>query len=290
MRGRRFWLLACFVSMGMAAGAARPVARVLEVSGPVVIRDARQQSRPAEVFGSIYGGEQIVVPADGMVVLGFRNDGHLERVKQPGKLTAGERGCEPQALVESVAVAERHRSLVQQGIRELPAVTQGAAAVMHTGYSKHTGTSPAPIPGSVLVTTAPKFAWPEVPHAEGYEVTIRSGDAPIRFTRTKEAKADFALAAPLQRGKSYQWLVLAEVEGKKVKAFEGTFAIASEAQQQQLAEWLDLATASEPAIVALAAKNLERAGFLAEARDLHRRLEEKKTVGPKAAPRRSRPE
>jgi len=271
---RRFKLVLAVGALALfvAAGPARPVARILQVTGSVTICDAQERTRPALAFGSVYSGEQIRLPADSLVVLGFRHDGHMERLKTPGEVTVTDKGCEPASAAEVVAVAERHRELVSRGIRELPAVTQGAVAMAHTGYSKRVGPWLRPVNGSTILTSAPKLSWPEVPNAAGYEITFRADKGPIRFRKTKEAQADLVFTPPLQGGTTYRWTVAGSVEGKNVEVYEASFTVATEAEKKEAAEWMDLAAGSEIPAVALAALRLEQGGLVAEAFDVYQRL------------------
>lgn len=271
---RRFNLVLAIGALALLAGAgpARPVARILQVTGSVTVCDAQQRTRPAVAFGSVYSGEQIRLAPDALVVLAFRHDGHMERLKTAGEVTVGDKGCAPASAVEVVAVAERHRDLVSRGIRELPAVTQGAVAMAHTGYSKRVGPWLRPVDGSTILTSAPQLSWPAVPHAAAYEITFRADKGPIRFFKTDQTQADLVFAPPLEGGATYRWTVTASVKGKPVVAYEASFAVATEPQKKEAAALVDLAAGSEIPAVALAALRLEQGGFVAEAFEAYQRL------------------
>lgn len=265
-------LMFCALAPLVAAGAARPVARILQVTGTVTIRDSQQKTREARAYGTVYGGEKLRLAADSLVVLGFRHDGHMERLRAPVEVAVTEEGCKPNKAVEVLNVPKRHRDLVCRGIRELPAITQGAVAMAHTGYSKVLGPWLRPVNGSTILTAEPKLSWPSVSDAVEYQVEVYADEVPVRFARTKETQIDFASAPPLRAGVKYRWTVTASLRGKTVQAYEATFTVATDEQKKELAELMDIAAVSEIPVLALAAKRLEQTGFFAEAIPVYQRL------------------
>ena len=89
-----------------------PAARVLELKGTATILDSENFDRPVAMYGTIYGGERIVVGEGAQVTLVFRGEGQIERIAAPGTFTISPTGCQPRKGVEQVAVPERHRATI----------------------------------------------------------------------------------------------------------------------------------------------------------------------------------
>ena len=113
-----------------------PAARVLELKGTATILDSENFDRPVALYGTIYGGERIVVGEDAQVTLVFRGEGQIERIAAPGTFAISPNGCEPRTGVEQVSVPERHRATIGKISKGNRGIVRGgvmvARAVAHS--------------------------------------------------------------------------------------------------------------------------------------------------------------
>lgn len=283
---QRIWVAAAMLVLATPALAAKPVARILDVQGKVTIERSKDSVRPAQVFGTVYEGEKLLVAEKSGAVLAFRGDGHLERLKPGSTATAAAAGCRPATAVEQVAVAQGEQDAVGGAIRELKPVTQGGVTIVRSP-GRNGGPPPlpprtSPIVGATIASQRPTFSWPSVQNAASYEVEVSSGGERLWTGKTEKTTLEYGAKTLLQAGFAYRWQVLATMaDGSAKQACEGEFTVGADPQRDRAAEMARLAAGDEPARVALAAAWLEENGFAEEALAAHERLAR---LMPEAAP------
>jgi hypothetical protein len=244
----------------------------LEFKGTVTITSSQGKDRAAAIFATVYESDRISLAADAIVTLGFRSDGHLERLKTAGMATAGQDGCEPRSLVEILAVSPPQRTVAAKAIRGASLITQGGVALMRGSGSK----SPAPlvpIVDSTVITDRPAFRWPAVPRAHAYTVIVSGGGNKIWTHTVDLPPASYTAERPLRPGLAYDWEVVAIGEDGTLRpAFEGRFRIATSDQAADAAAFRGLAESTEVPLLTLAAQWYARSGMIAEAIAVEERL------------------
>lgn len=265
--GGRLALAAIALLAAGPAWGAKPVARILAVQGNVAIERSADSVRPAQVFGTVYEGERLVVADAGHVVLAFRASGRLERLKPGAKAVAGVDGCTPREAVEPPEVPQAQGPAVSGAVRELKPLTHAGVIIVRSG-----GDSPSlpprvsPVVGATILSPRPLFNWPAVKDARAYELAVSSGGRTLWSERTEQTELRYGASAKLRSGFAYQWRVEAvSADGSSRPAWEGEFAVASDAQCERAAEMTALASGDDPAMIALAVAWLEENGLAAEA-------------------------
>ena len=260
--------------MASPALGARPVARVLEVKGKVTIERSKDSVRPAQVYGTVYAGEKLIVAEKSYAVLGFREDGHLERLKPGGTVTVAASGCEPKTAVEPVAVPKPLKPATDGAVRQLRPVTQGGVTIVRAGGDeKPLPPRVSPIVGSTVISRRPTFAWPPVTKAARYQVIVYSGGERVWSGTTEKTQLAYGAPAKLRASFAYHWEVLATLEDDNVKRFcEGEFTVATQQQRDVAADLEKLAADPQVPYLTLAAAWYHENGLIAEALALDQRL------------------
>ena len=262
--------------LGVAAGleAAQPVARILDAKGKIMLKDKNGKTREAAPLDTIYLGEKITVADDSFVVLAFRADGHLERVKRPLEVSVGKDGCEPKTSVELVEPPAPHKKLIQGTVKALQPKSVGGVTIVRG--SPPDDAAPArfePIDGSTIIGNHPKFAWSPVAKATRYEIKISAGAEKVWSKTTKKTELEYAGEIPLKPGVEYFWEVNAGfADGGSQHVNSGTFTPATEEQKNRAADLKAIAAGSEIPYLALAAGWYEENGFIPEAVGAYERL------------------
>ncbi len=275
----RRWLIT-FVAMAipcaaMAAERAQLAARILEAEGDATITDPGGKARPATLYGTVYSGERLTGKPGSIIVLGFREDGHLERLQVPANVEVTARGCRPPGILVARALKTSNRKL-GQWIDELPKIPEvslaGTALIKGPPVDRP---RLVPIPASTVAAANPAFSWPAIPGVQRYEITVTRSDGGLFWkTTTQNTTIDYA-GWPLQPGTVYRWRVAAPPGvGQHATFYDGHFTTATEDQQQNLRQLEELIGCGEPSLLALAAACCERHGFLAEAIQAYERLME----------------
>jgi hypothetical protein len=277
---RRALSVMLVAGMAAAAAAAQPVARVLEVQGKATAKDDAGKQRPLSALDTVYLGDRLVLAANCHVVLAFRSDGHLERLKLPGEVAVGKQGCEPKTSVEVVQVPQRHAKTVDGTIRQLQPSGPGGVTIVRSpappGRKSETpemSRQITPIAGATVLTARPKFCWLAVPKAARYDVRLYADGKEVWSATTKQTQIEYARKAPLKAGIGYDWSVAAGFEnGTSTQPVGGMFTVATEEQIAQVAQLQQLAAESETAYVALAAVWFEEHDFMEQAIAAYERL------------------
>jgi hypothetical protein len=266
-------LLALLAAASLAQ--AQGVARLLEVNGDVVIRPLAGEPRPAEVYGAVSAGEKLVLPANSSVVLGWHASGQLQRVSGAGEAQVGAQMVEAGAGVKVEPLSVPQQELVAKGVKALrdlpsgPSVTRGVK-------DKPVRPTIAPIFGSMVLTVEPTFSWPADKDATEYRVRLNDPSGQLWVNGPKqprETKLPYPSNKPLERGLSYQWVVLAKKgnQGEQQVA-EGEFTVAVEAEAREARELQTLAGQPNEFLLALVALRLEQQELFAEAIAVYEKL------------------
>lgn len=262
---------------------APPVARVLEVKGSAELQASEGKARPARHYATVYLNDKLTVKPEAQVVVGFRSDGHLERVTRPGSYVVKETRLDPQEGVELAEAPRAARNVVVGTFKPLPVFPKGATLVARGIKSKVHPPEVAPLMGTTVAAARPTFRWPALAGAGTYEIAVYLGSRTIWSATTKQTQLEFpADQPPLKSGGTYQWEVNAVLGDQSHKlVVDGEFNVATQDQATQLAELEPLADSSDPAIVALAAMRYEQLGAVDEALELYERLtQQTPNVGP----------
>lgn len=254
-------LLCCPIT----AEATPPVARVLDVQGTVKILGINGKARPAARFVTVYADEWLEgSDASSSAKLMFKSDGHLECLQGKVKSQATEKGCQPPGIRQDQVPPPIKRSAAKW-FADLPE-TPG-------GISIARGDSPIvePISNSRILSAKPVFAWPAKRGVSHYELILSSGtdDSVVWSIKTNATTASYPGEPALNLGDGYYWTVdkfpRNENEDPQVFIAEGSFVLASEAERMQVKELQQLAQSADAAWSLVAAENLMRMHFYAEA-------------------------
>jgi hypothetical protein len=234
------------------AQAERPVARVLECSGKVMVKESAGQERSLAVFGTVYSGDCLRLPEGVSLVLAFRSTGRLERAKGPVEITTTESGCTPTESVQAVAGRQQPAGPIKNAVQSLPAVTRGGATIVRSKPSAASRPI-SPVHRATLLAARPTFAWTAVPDVTSYELSLRSDSGAVWSQCTEKTKLQYSGPTPLKDGRTYQWQVRA-VSGQPAKAIcESSFSIADAQQRATAARLEELAAGPQGPYLPLAA-------------------------------------
>lgn len=229
-----------------------PVARILYVQGSATIHEPEtEKRREASLYDAVYEQERIHLASESLIVLLFRGQSHLERVRGAGTVTATPNGCRGDCKIDKVATGGEKAPLKRKGIRRLSGLTKGAAVVAR-GDSPHL----TPIVGSTILDQTPLLSWPEVENAQEYRVGISSLDGRGRSWSGKSNKSEYQVpdGFRLERGIAYEWSVLARYDGNRIeRVFYGTFQVGTVETLDAAAQIEALTSSDDEALVALAA-------------------------------------
>jgi hypothetical protein len=245
-----------------SALAAQPAARVLEIKGKVVVKDADNKPRELATLDTVYVGEKIVLVADCSVTLAFPADAHIERASQPGEVVVGKKGCQPRSRVEAVEAPLPRRRVIVSAVKTLhPTAVSGATTVR--GGAKDEADRPgpqvSPIPGSTVLAARPKFTWSAVPDATSYKLIVKliveSGDEKLWASPTTAQTAmEYSGELALVPGSHYTWEVLAGfADGTYRHAYRGAFTLATDEQKAVATELQEVAVGPDLPYLTLAA-------------------------------------
>lgn len=266
-----------------------PAARVVELKGTATILDSEDFDRPVALFGTIYGGERIVVGEGAQVTLVFREEGQLERIAAPGTFTISPNGCEPRKGVEQVAVPERHRATIGKISKGNRGIVRGGVMVARAvappnaddqtpqepGVPEIAAGSITPVFDATLLEPKPKFSWPAVKRAKQYTLNLSLSENRIWSADTAATELAYGGSTPLKSGATYTWEVIALLDGTRTKFFEGEFRLASEAERATMAELKKMLEDPDPMYLILAAMWYKQHRLLPEAIAAYERLAEK---------------
>jgi hypothetical protein len=269
------------------AGTARPVAHVLQTQGTVTARAADGTTRKVVPFGTIYAQERLDLESDGIVVLAFRRDGHIEQAKGPAEVTVTEAGATPPSAVTVLPVPSKQGASVANVVRQLPPATERGATISLGGGQLPAGTemgvfttrgapSPPqllPLVDSTVLADRPTFRWPDSLVPRTYRLGVFHNGQKVWDTTTSQTSAAFAGERPLERGETYQWVAAAADkvdEGRP--AWSGRFTVATAEQRAQAAEFEKLAADKQVAFMTLALMWYRQNDMLAEAMVTAKRL------------------
>jgi hypothetical protein len=260
----------------------QPAARLLRVEGKVAIFSADNQSRPATALDTAYVGERITVSTKGQIVLAFRADGHLERVKPGSEVTVGREGCTPRSAVETVTAPASYRRTVDSAVRQLRPEGPAAAAIVRAPPPPD-GTPPenapsssmarTPINGSVVLISRPAFTWPAVDKAAGYEFHLYRDTGKIWSVSVDRPKLEYTGEQALLPGTDYDWEVFTvSPEHGREKVSGGFFTTATEDQKEHATKLGELAAGEDIALITLAAAWFDENQMVAEAIAAYERI------------------
>jgi hypothetical protein len=267
-------LVVLALGLAVRAEAAVPVARVLETKGKVVLKDKSQNSREVGALDTVYLDERIVLAAGSAIVLAFRDNGHLERLSQPGEVTVRKDGCEPKTAVEILPAPERHKRLVSATVMSLHPKGTSGVSIARTASGDAPRIRLSPIPGSTVLSVQPRLAWSAVPGARRYEVKIERDSQTVWTATTSSTSLNYPGKPPLKPGATYVWEVTATLaDGSAGEAsYGGAFTVATEERAARASELRALAAGSDVPYLTLAAAWLEENNFVPEAVAAYERL------------------
>ena len=288
MNGRLIELLTVLVLVPTAAASqdlfSNPVARVLKVKGMVRIQDQEGENRVADVYGVVRENEQLIVKADAEITLGFRLDGHMERLRGSfqAKVTKNKIAA-PAAKIERIEPPRKHRRLVAGAVKKLKSLSREGTRLLRgpEGTTSPHEDEPAsvglePINTSTVLSLRPTLSWPPVAGAVAYDVTLSHPDGLSIWTATTtQAALECAGVRRLQSGDQYVWEVTAKLRdhGSR-RAYRGEFLVATDEQRNEVSQVEELIAESKIVYFILAASWYESNGFLAEAIAVCRRVAE----------------
>jgi hypothetical protein len=273
---------AALLLAGAGPGGRSPAARFLQVKGKATVLEADSFDRPAALYGTIYANERLVVDNGAQVTLVFRGDGHVERITAPGKFTVTPKGCQPQAGVQRVEMAEQARATIGKISSGPRGIVQGGVVVARAAAPPSTD-KPAPQQGdelpaiadsrtaspledSTVLASKPTFTWPAVPKAKQYIVTLGLDVDVVWSAKTEKTQLEYAGQPALKPGEMYWWQVAAIVGGRSVPVFQtAAFHAASDRQREEAAALEKLLVDREPLGLAAAAMWYKQNGLIAEA-------------------------
>lgn len=262
--------LLCAVAVSHAA---QPVARVLEAHGTVTAQQPNRDPRPVAAFGTVYLGDRLVTGEGSAVVLAFRENGRLERIRGPRTVEVTRTGCMPRRDVEAVEVAAAQQTLAERTVRRLPPVTVGGVTVLRGDDDKQPDQAVVPIPRSTVLGTRPEFRWPPVPQAVEYELTVYHNGEDIGTVRTRSTSVALAAERELIPGREYVWEVTAwDADGVDKLAWDGEFQVATPDTAAQAAQFAPWSRGSDVPLLVLAVLWYEQAGLVTEALAATQRL------------------
>ncbi|MBM4088478.1 MAG: hypothetical protein FJ276_03480 [Planctomycetes bacterium] len=283
--------LASMLLLGEAgAGERTPAARVLELKGTATILDWDNFDRPVAVFGTIYGGERIVVGEGAQVALVFRGEGQIERIAAPGTFTISPNGSEPRTGVERVSLPERHRATVGKISKGNRGIVHGGVVVVRSVAPSNLDDEPlqeeeepiemvfvgfTPVYDATLLEPKPKFSWPAAKEAKQYTLNLFVAGNRIWSANTEGTELEYGGQTPLKPGSKYTWEVIASRDGKQTQFLESEFRMASEAQRATMAELKKMVEDPDPKYLILAAMWYKQNRLLREAIEVNERLAQK---------------
>jgi len=259
-----------------------PVARVLKVKGMVRIQDQEGENRVADVYGIVRENEQLIVKADAEITLGFRLDGHMERLKgsYQAKVTTN-KVVAPAAKVERIAPPRKHRRLVAGAVKKLKPLNREGTRLLRgpDGTASAHEETPAsgelnPINKSTILSLRPMLTWPPVAGAVAYDVILSHPNGlPIWTATTTQTSLECTGVRQLHSGNAYGWEVTARLgDQDSRRAYRGEFLVATDEQRNEESQVEELITDSKTVYLVLAASWYESNGFLAEAIAVCRRV------------------
>ncbi len=250
------------------------VAHVLEVKGSVNILDPKSKQRPVQLFGTVYENDILVLKKDSQIVLGFRANRQMIRIKGPGKLVAVKTGVGKASTVEVIKVPDQHRVTVTNLLGQLPSITRAGTTTVRGSNSDRSSSTEkpssnglTPIHQTTVLSREPTLSWPPVPNAFSYEVAAYDADGATLWSATTEATAlECSGKHALQVGTKCTWTVTAALRnGTSLRAYAGKFSLAT-AQQHAAASQIYAFTAEmDTSYSVLAAIWYIENGFIAEA-------------------------
>ena len=287
--GTLLGLTLMFLLGEIGAGDPIPAARVVELKGTATILDSDNFDRPVALYGTIYGGERVVVGEGAQVTLIFRGEGQIERIAAPGTFAISPHGCEPRTGVEQVSVPERHRATIGKISKGNRGIVRGGVLVARSVASPNpddempqdpealemAAGSFTPVFDATLLEPKPKFSWPAVKHAKQYKLNLSYTGSRIWSADTAGTELEYGGQTPLKSGGKYTWEVIALLDGKRTKFFEGEFSMASESQRATMAELKKMLEDPDPKYLILAAMWYKQHRLLREAIEVNERLAEK---------------
>ena len=259
MNGRLIELLTVLALVPSAAASqdlfSNPVARVLKVKGMVRIQDQEGKNRVADVYGVVRENEQLIVEADAEITLGFRLDGHMERLTGSfqAKVTKNKIAA-PAAKIERIEPPRKHRRLVAGAVKKLKPLSREGTRLLRgpEGTTSPHEDEPAsvglePINTSTVLSLRPTLSWPPVAGAVAYDVTLSNPDGlPIWTATTTQALLECAGVRQLHSGDQYVWEVTAQLgdQGSR-RAYRGEFLVATDEQRNEVSQVEELIAESK---------------------------------------------
>ena len=264
----------------------RPVARVLEVEGTVMLKPPLGSQRPAKVFGTVYKGSRLMVEANASVVLAFRQDGHREQVTGPVQTIVGETGCEASDHVQPLTGSPNSEAVIRQTVQQMPAITRGGVTwVRNPGDTRIGGLPPGlkmerpPLPfiRFCSASSSPLLRWPAVPGVESYRFRLIGPEDKVWSTQTSETSVTYAGPESLKPSESgYLWEVSCPGEaGESKLVCKGCVKIASEQDARHAAALEELCKDADETVLTLSVIWFLDHEMLPAALDVVERLAEK---------------
>jgi hypothetical protein len=258
---------------GLEAGA-EPLARILAVKGEVTIQ-SDGNSRPAEVFGGLFEKETLAFSPRSSLVLGWSSTRELQRLSVAGNQTV-ETAVTPGGVdpIGSIRITKIQRDLPPDLFEGLPSISPGAVTVVRSGDDPPPPQI-VPLKDSTVAARRPKFSWPAVDDAVGYEFRIYRGRSNDQTWMGKSSLPSLSeLPHSLEPGKRYEWKVAAimadESTQPAVDREDGRFSVATREETAQFDNLAKLQTEVEAsdedlAVLTLIALQYEDKNFKADA-------------------------
>ena len=253
-----------------APPAERPAAMVLDLRGQVELVKPDGQSQPAKLGDLVYPGEILRVPSSGSATLAIMGAGAQEQLKPGTEATIKPGGCTPP---ESVAQRIEQKPAVAKALKSVkPAPGDGRKAAVSMREVSDRPQAITPVDQSLLSSDRPDLAWPPMPEAKAYRVSmvIEGSQRTLWVAETEAPKYAYPSGKPaLERGKAYRWEVTTQ-DRRPVVA--GRFLVASESELQQIEELHSLTSTPDRANLLLAALGYQRLGCYSEAIGIYEKL------------------
>jgi hypothetical protein len=255
------------------------VALALDVQGDVSLVSGKAPARKLRMMDPLVPGDRLRSAAGAEATLLVLADGHGERLSGGTAVTVGVNGCTPATAVvrQEPQLTERNLS----ALRDLARTSRSGLGVVR-GDSPTKAEVVTPIFGATVLEDRPSLAWPKVPGAVCYEVTLLGGaqgdeEHPLWAEKTDAPRLPFPeKKKSLTRGDLYRWKVVAQLADNSAKpAGQGQFLVAPERTAKALARVQPLTRSKLPADWLLAAAVYEAWNVYGEALPLYERLAER---------------
>jgi hypothetical protein len=257
------------------------VAHLLEVKGSVTIHNAEGGQRPAQPFGTVYENDSLVLKDDSLVVLGFRANRKMIRLKGPGKLVANKTGVDRTTGFEEVKIPDQHQVAVDRVLGELPTVTRAGTMTVRSldpssgptaGKSNSDGLTP--IHRTTVLDREPTLSWPPVPKTYYYEVIASAADGTQLWSATTRSTVLVCKGErTLRNGIECNWTVTAALsDGSFHRAYAGKFTMATAEQVAAASQVRAFTAATESSYSVLAAIWYTENGYITEAIEITERM------------------